>query len=86
MVYLRDLYNAITGENLQGVQPQKVELSSRKDLEEAIDYCLGLGSKTGFEDRKLSILSSIKRFGKISDRQMKYAEQALEYFNKSKEV
>lgn len=86
MVYLRDLYNAITGENLQGVAPQKVELSSRKDLEEAIDYCLGLGSKTGFEDRTLSILSSIKRFGKISDRQMKYAEQALEYFNKSKEV
>lgn len=86
--YLQPLYEAVAGVPYAGADkaPDKVDLSSRKDIQDAIAWvnadqrrAKAAADAQGVDDfqKLVSILGSIQRYGKISERQMKYAEQAL---------
>lgn len=82
--YIKPLFEEVSKKQFNSAPQtsEKVNLSDRKDIEEAIDYCLSNKDKLD-SDRTASILQSIKRMGTISERQMKYAEQALSIFNET---
>lgn len=88
LYYINALYREVTGSapelaqsETQSEEPTK--LDDRQDIEKAIDYCLEHKDKLDSE-RTASILTSIKRYRKISVRQMKYAEMALSVYNENK--
>lgn len=81
--YMKMLYKAITGVSvIDANEVSSVSLDSRSDIEEAIRYV--------FEHRDLvdnltyDICKSIFKYGKISEKQMKYAEKALNVYNDHK--
>lgn len=93
--YIQPLYEAISGEHYtgEGRAVEKVELSSRPDIKDAIDWinfapvrAKSVAQELGVADfdKMVSILGSIVRYGKISERQMRYAEMALLIANKGK--
>lgn len=93
--YLQPLYEAVAGAPYggDGKAAEKVELSSRQDIQEAITWVrshevqAGVIAQTqGVDDfqKLLNILGSIEKYGKISERQMRYAEMALAIHEESK--
>lgn len=93
--YLQVLYQEVTGVDYTGAgalaeKPGKqkawVDLSTRKDIEDAIDWVTAnqfaaeviadAHNMRGFETF-VSILGTIKRTGRISEKQMRYAEVAI---------
>ena len=81
MYYIGQIYEKLSGEHLKDKrQASKVNLDDRKDIEQAIDTVLEDPSLLENEEDKekvYAILTSIKKYRTISERQMKYAEIAL---------
>lgn len=81
MYYIKKIYSALTGKS------DIVSLDDRKDIEVAIDKVIEnddlLDGVADDKQRTISILNSIKRYRRISVRQMKYAEQALKAVDKT---
>jgi hypothetical protein len=91
LYHLKKLYKELSGVEYTGIgaeENSRIELANRKDLKDAIDYilanknliseCITHLSKNVTSDEKKfeDILNSIVKFGKISERQMYYAEAA----------
>ena len=90
-VYIKQMYMAVVELEAKGAVPKastigKVALSSRPDINDAISYALRPENNGKFDERTMSILKSIQRFGSISERQMKYAEMALDLYEKDNVV
>ena len=84
LYYINSLYREVTGNQPELASSTEVTLlDNRKDIEEAIDWCLEHKNKLDSE-RTASILTSIKRYRKISVKQMKYAEIALKLYDENK--
>lgn len=87
MYYIGQIYEKLSGVHLKDKrQASKVNLDDRKDIEQAIDTVLekpDLLSNTEGNEKVYAILSSIKKYRTISERQMKYAEIALEVTKKN---
>lgn len=93
--HLSRLYKQVAGVDYSGVggqQSSKIELSSRPDLREAISFILDddrllddcvvhLKGTTAGAVKFKSVLESIIRYGKISERQLAYAEAAKVVFD-----
>lgn len=81
MYYIGQIYEKLTGVQVEDKrQASKVQLDDRKDIEQAIDTVLADPSLLESEEDKekvYAILTSIKKYRTISERQMKYAEIAL---------
>lgn len=81
MYYIGQIYEKLTGVQVENKrQASKVQLDDRKDIEQAIDKVLEDPSLLENEEDKEkvhAILTSIKKYRTISERQMKYAEIAL---------
>lgn len=81
MYYIGQIYEKLTGVQVEDKrQASKVQLDARKDIEQAIDTVLADPSLLENEEDKekvYAILTSIKKYRTISERQMKYAEIAL---------
>lgn len=86
--YLKALYEEVSGTAYAGPDktPERVDLGSRIDIQDAIGWiqyypvrARAIAKEVGVADfdKLCSILESIKKYGKISDRQMKWAEMAL---------
>lgn len=84
--YLAKTYKSLTGIDFTESDDSKVALSDSKDIETAIGYVLdnnltdklSVGSADSIKIK--SILETIRKYGEISDRQMKYAKEALRYY------
>lgn len=81
MYYVGQIYEKLTGVQVEDKrQASKVQLDDRKDIEQAVDTVLADPSLLENEEDKekvYAILTSIKKYRTISERQMKYAEIAL---------
>lgn len=81
MYYIGQIYEKLTGVQVEDKrQASKVQLDDRKDIEQAVDTVLADPSLLENEEDKekvYAILTSIKKYRTISERQMKYAEIAL---------
>lgn len=81
MYYVGQIYEKLTGVQIEDKrQASKVQLDDRKDIEQAVDTVLADPSLLENEEDKekvYAILTSIKKYRTISERQMKYAEIAL---------
>ena len=82
--YLMQLYDAGHGIEPTEVRKDVVKLSERPDLEEAIDWLIKDENKNRVEERTSMICYSIKKYGTISERQMKYALEALAVYEQFK--
>ena len=82
MHYIKQIYSALSGVSVEDKYiTNKVSLDSRKDIEDAIDIVIAnptIISKTENREKVLAILQSIKKYRRISEKQMKYAEIALD--------
>ena len=76
MKFLIQAYNRVTGQ-----EAEKLQLSDRQDLAKAIDWAVTQRPRE-LQPKTIQICESIKKYGSISERQLKYAEDALELFNK----
>ena len=82
MYYINQIYSALTGIQRQA---SKVNLDDRKDIEDAIDKVIedpDLLENEEDKEKVYAILTSIKKYRTISERQMKYAEIALKVTKK----
>ena len=81
MYYIGQIYEKLTGVQVEDKrQASKVQLDARKDIEQAIDTVLedpSLLENQEDKEKVYAILTSIKKYRTISERQMKYAEIAL---------
>lgn len=98
MYHLKKMFKQLSGVDYSGVSgdtDDKVELSTRQDIKDAIDYifnnshllqdcCDSLQGTTAEPDKFKNILESIVKYGKISVRQMKYAQAALVVYEANK--
>lgn len=86
--YIQQLYEAVSGQKYKGAGAiaEKVKLADRQDIQDAIAWIEAnqttaavIADGQGVDDfgKLVNIMSSIKRYGQISERQMKYAEMAL---------
>lgn len=81
MVYLRDIYDALHGKSVQtDHRKNRVQLTDRKDLKEAIDWYINLNDS---DEKTKAICSSVLKYGTISDKQMKYIEQVRNLYVES---
>lgn len=82
MYYISQIYTELTGVEPEGIaKPTKINLDDRKDIETAIDTVLAdpdLLEDTEDKEKVYAIITSIKKYRSISERQMRYAEIALE--------
>lgn len=82
MSYIGLIYKELTGVQIEDKRKSdKTSLDDRKDIEDAIDSIISNPDLLNNEDNKekvLAILNSIKKYRSISERQMKYAEIALD--------
>lgn len=97
--HIRRLYKQVTGVDYDGVGfiKEKTKLSDKPELEKAVDYILAnqdLAEKcikelpsnhTATTSKFLGVLTSIKRWGTMSENQLPYAQAALEVLNKEEE-
>lgn len=85
MLYILKVYAELTGIVIESdAKPQKTSLDDRKDIEDAIDKVLAdpdLLENTEDMEKVYAILTSIKKYRTISERQMKYADIALNLTN-----
>ena len=81
MYYIGQIYEKLSGVQVEDKrQASKVQLDARKDIEQAIDTVLedpSLLENQEDKEKVYAILTSIKKYRTISERQMKYAEIAL---------
>ena len=81
MLYILKVYEELTGVVIESdAKPQKTSLDDRKDIEDAIDKVLAdpdLLENTEDMEKVYAILTSIKKYRTLSERQMKYADIAL---------
>lgn len=96
--HLKKLYKEISGFEYNGVESssnQKIDLQDRKDLKEAIDFILAnenyipecidnLKNASSDVVKFKDILQSILKYGKISSRQLNYAEAAKTVYDLNK--
>ena len=95
--YIQPLYEAVTGVAYTGADaaqaPEKVELSSRTDLRDAIQWVqsnkpqassIAAQLKIDEFQKLCSICASVERYGTISEKQMRWVEKALEIYEESK--
>lgn len=83
--YLKQLYEKVSGVKYKGVDVEvnKESLSSHPDLEEALTYLVEHKDLVK-DSRTYDIICSIVKYGKISERQMKYALEGKQiYENRS---
>jgi hypothetical protein len=89
--HIQILYEAVSGTKYTGVGKQEFEtLSTRKDIQEVFDYLdshQDLAKKAcqytkyGDANRIIDIVSSIRRYGTISKRQMDYVDALLKAYS-----
>lgn len=98
MYHLKKMFKQLSGVDYSGVSGDmgdKVELSSRQDIIDAINFifnninllqdcCDNLQGTTVEPDKFKNILESIVKYGKISVRQMRYAQAALKVYENNK--
>lgn len=98
LYHLKRLFKEITGVEYTGVgstDSDKIQLNDRQDLKDAIDFILNneslvddcityLHNTTSDNEKFKSVLNSIVKFGKISQRQMVYAEAAKKVYDLNK--
>ena len=96
LYHLKRLYKQISGVDYKGVNPSdKLSLDSRPDLKEAIDYilandnlisdCISRLKGTSSDETKFKgVLNSILKYGKISKKQLVYANASKEVFDEVK--
>ena len=94
--HIRRLYKQVTGVDYNGVgfTKEKTKLSDKPELERAVDYILanqGLAEKciqelpsnhTASTSKVIGVLTSIKKWGTMSENQLPYAQAALKVLNK----
>lgn len=80
--HIQRLYEAVTGVEFTGsqVEQDKVKLSDRPELLTALQFMLN--HKDLLDKKTADIITSIVRYGTISERQMKYALEAEEVYKK----
>lgn len=97
--HIRRLYKQVSGVDYDGVGfiKEKTKLSDKPELEKAVDYILAnqdLAEKcikelpsnhTATASKVLGVLTSIKKWGTMSENQLPYAQAALEVLNKEEE-
>lgn len=79
--YLAPLYEAFTGKKMDFVEPPKpkLELKLYPELSEAIGYVINHPDSTNA--KTVAIIQTVLRTGLISERQMKYVEEAKRIFD-----
>lgn len=79
--YLKQLYEKVSGEKYKGVDVEvnKESLSSHPELEEALTYLIEHKDLVK-DSRTYDIICSIVKYGKISERQMKYALEGKQIY------
>ena len=94
LYYLTKAYKDLTGidfnTNTNTTAPTTVNLSDNADMVTAINYVLDndlvsnlhVGSADTYKIK--SILETIRKYGRISEKQMKYAKEALSYYEANK--
>lgn len=94
--HIRRLYKQVTGVDYNGVgfTKEKTKLSDKPELERAVDYILAnqdLAEKciqelpsnhTASTSKVIGVLTSIKKWGTMSENQLPYAQAALKVLNK----
>lgn len=94
--HIRRLYKQVSGVDYDGVgsQKEKTKLSDRPDLEKAVDYILANqelvedcikelpSNHTSTVSKFIGVLTSIKKWGTMSENQLPYAQAALVIFNR----
>lgn len=71
--YILDSYNKLTEEEKNNTENKRYELASRPDLQAIVDALRGVNS---LDDKTSSILDSVLKYGRVSDKQLKYLNMA----------
>lgn len=71
--YIIDSYNKLTEEEKNNTENKRYELASRPDLQAIVDALRGVNS---LDDKTSGILDSVLKYGRVSDKQLKYLNMA----------